>query len=94
MLPAAETLVKGVFTPLRVAVGVEDDVTVLPPLDAVFAAFSAKRFCLEAEGAMVDGGGSKKLELSKKSQAPIEALGTHRNQRTMTWMPTHKLLRL
>lgn len=55
-LVAAETLVKGVFTELPLteeAVAVDVDASDLP-LDACFAAFSARRFCFDAEGAMVD----------------------------------------
>lgn len=58
-LPAADKLVSGVFValPLREPdpVGVaEADVSVAPlPLAACLAAFSASRFCLDAEGGMV-----------------------------------------
>lgn len=53
-LPAADKLVNGVFValpPLTDVVGVEVDVP-LVPREAALAAFSAKRFCLDAEGAI------------------------------------------
>lgn len=53
MLFAAETLVSGVLAALPKAdpVGVEADGVVSPCcLDACFAAFSASRFCFDAEG--------------------------------------------
>lgn len=60
-LPAAERLVSGVpvALPLTESAGVEMDVAVESVVDAPFplaaclAAFSASRFCFDAEGAMV-----------------------------------------
>lgn len=56
-LVAALMLVSGVLTllPLTEPAGVDVDVDAVPlaPPDAFFAAFSARRFCLDAEGGMV-----------------------------------------
>jgi hypothetical protein len=48
-------LVKGVLVPVPLPVGVELPVAVPPSLSLAFcfATFSANRFCLEAEGAIV-----------------------------------------
>ena len=53
-LPAALRLVSGVFSalPFTEPEGVDVDVDAVPPAD-FFAAFSARRFCFDAEGAMV-----------------------------------------
>lgn len=56
-LVAADMLVRGVLVelPLTEPVGVEAEVESVKPLLCAdfFAAFSARRFCFEAEGAMV-----------------------------------------
>jgi hypothetical protein len=49
VLPLALTLVKGVLPPLT------DPAGVVFELEEFFAAFSASRFCFEAEGAMLFG---------------------------------------
>lgn len=55
LLGAPLTLVNGVLRPFTEPVGVvvRDEGPVPPEAAAFFAAFSARRFCLEAEGAMV-----------------------------------------
>lgn len=53
-LAAADKLVRGVLVallPLTDVAGV-DEVASFGPLDAAFAAFSANRFCLDADGAI------------------------------------------
>lgn len=64
LLPAALTLVSGVFFPfvlppaLVVPVPVVSDAPLA--LDACFAAFSARRFCFADDGGIVVGGERKK----------------------------------
>lgn len=55
LLGAPLTLVKGVLRPFTEPVGVvtPDEGSVAEAEAAFFAAFSARRFCLDAEGAMV-----------------------------------------
>lgn len=53
-LVLADMLVRGVpvVDPIVEPFGVDVDVEASVPLEACFAAFSARRFCLEAEGAI------------------------------------------
>lgn len=56
-LVAADWLVSGVLTelPFLETLFEPEGVALEPPFADCFAAFSARRFCLDAEGAMVDG---------------------------------------
>lgn len=83
LLVAADMLVSGVLIVLPAllpftepfGVSVEPDVVASDlPLAACFAAFSARRFCFEAEGAMVVG-----REDVRARVAPPRALHAHRS---------------
>lgn len=74
LLPAALTLVSGVFFPfvlppaLVVPVPVVSDAPLA--LDACFAAFSARRFCFADDGGIVVGGEEKKERPGRAGQRP------------------------
>ena len=68
MLVAADVFVRGVpvvLPPFTDPLGVDNDVPTDFPLAFAepFAAFSASRFCLEAEGGMLWEGGSDSMDL-------------------------------
>ena len=73
VLPAAETFVSGVLLPfvplpvLPVSV-VLVGVSAPPTLAACFAAFSARRFCFEAEGGMME------VRVEEKEEGVVEDL--------------------
>jgi hypothetical protein len=82
VLVAAEVFVRGVpvvLPPLTDPLGVEDEVPTDFPLAFAepFAAFSARRFCLDAEGGMLWEGGSDSMDLimtSKKLAVDLKCL--------------------
>ena len=79
-LVAALMLVSGVFTdepPLTLSVGVlvDVDAPAAPlPLADCFAAFSARRFCFDAEGGMVVVGRQAGQAAARKTSWPLQRL--------------------